>query len=242
MPHARRYFSLEYRFYRLFLKCLNISITSIYQNYGHFFVADLLNFVVPSKLTLLGGDILSPSKLFLSEDLQERDAYLGIPLILILFVCQECSGSSGPSFSRSTAHRVCHGEPWAKAVDRRALYGRNIALAVFVHLPYIGMALPARFALFVSLVCAIILVEWIGQAEHLKRRKWHITICVLACAVLIPAPHTWTKLPNARFFAPGEIQRVSAKTASSGAALRWLGPINLLAGGKRLPYDQQLDI
>ncbi len=75
-----------------------------------------------------------------------------------------------------------------------------------MHLPLLGMALPARFALFVSLITAIIAAIWLSGARTQPSRRRRAALCALACLALLPAFHPWMKVPESKFFAPEEVQ------------------------------------
>jgi hypothetical protein len=75
--------------------------------------------------------------------------------------------------------------------------------ALFVHLPLLSAALPARFALFTSLAAAVIAALWIAQGK-----RWRIAVGILACIALLPRPHVSMAIPHAAFFAPGRVQQV----------------------------------
>jgi hypothetical protein len=168
----------------------------------YYFVADPLNLIAPGNsgfITLFRAKATGGGP--------EEDAYIGLPLLLILalfawhqrhtpagrflavlFLCLLVA-SFGPLL-RIAGHRTNIFLPWF----------------VFLHLPLLGMALPARFALFVSLVTAIIAALWLSQAKTQQSRWWRSALSGLACLALLPALHPWTKIPDSKFFAPGEVQ------------------------------------
>ena len=169
----------------------------------YYFVADLANFIIPTRLTLLGGNFFWPVAKHFPGILQEQGTYIGLPLLLILL-----------SFARARQEKPARfllalwllfglaslgPQLW---VDGR-FTGIALPWSVFLHLPCISQALPVRFALFVSLVSALILALWIAQARSAKIR---LLAGALACLALLPAPHAWMPLPVSKFFAPHEVQ------------------------------------
>jgi hypothetical protein len=74
-----------------------------------------------------------------------------------------------------------------------------------VNLPLLGAALPGRFALFVSLVSAVIAAYWIAAPGA---PRWRLALGVLACVSLAPSLHPWRAMPTSAFFAPGRVQAV----------------------------------
>ncbi len=168
----------------------------------YYFVADPLNVILPGKAGFI--------HLYLTNAAgggQEQDAYIGLPLLLIVAL-----------FARAQ---------WRVPVGRLlvvlflfllvASFGpllwlgghpTNVFLpwVIFVHLPLLGMALPARFALFVSLVTAIIAALWLSGAQTRTSRWRRGALSALACLALLPGLHPWMKIPALKFFAPGEVQ------------------------------------
>lgn len=175
----------------------------------YFFTADLMNILVPSKINLFGALFTTVSKQFnngMNLGSNEQDAYIGIPLLVILFLFGREEGgaprgrflvvlfliflvlSLGPRLWID-GHYTSIILPWA----------------MFVNLPLISGALPARFALFVSLVAAIVAALWIAAPGS---HRWRVALGVLACIALLPRPRPWENIPESAFFEPGRVQQV----------------------------------
>ncbi len=170
----------------------------------YFFVADPVNLVIPTPFTWLGGHWATAiSKTFPGID-QERGAYLGLPLLVILWLFLRQNGrknllswllclflllSLGPCLWIG-GHYTALPLPWI----------------IGAHLPLIAGALPARFALYVSLVCALIVPLWI--IANPAQRRARLGAAALACLCLLPAPHPAGPVPDAAFFRPGRVTQV----------------------------------
>lgn len=170
----------------------------------YYFVADPLNFIVPTKLTLVGGAWAWPLAKHFPGILQEQGTYIGLPLALIAYAFARAYWREPVTVFLAVllvGFMVASLGPqlWAGG----HFLGAWLPWALMLHLPLISSALPARFAVFVSLTCAIILAFWIAKAPGQKIR---VAAGLLTCIVLLPAPHRWTKLPVSTFFAPGEVQ------------------------------------
>ena len=169
------------------------------------YVADLFSIIIPSDLNLFGSPFHGLISGF-ADDTQESDAYLGLPLLIMLvlylrsqrhtplarycgimfLICLVCS--LGP-FLWVAGHFTGLALPWLLAV----------------HLPLLSSALPARFALFTSLVVATMAAGWLALPDQ---RKPNLILALLACVYLLPRPHPWQPVPWAKFFAPGRVQQV----------------------------------
>jgi hypothetical protein len=170
----------------------------------YIFTADGLNFFIPTRQTWLGSEAGAAISRHFVGGLQEQDAYLGLPLLLIiaLFAWRSRRGraggfllilffvfvlaSLGPCL-RIEGHFTRVILPWL----------------LFLHVPLLASALPGRFALYVSLVAAVIAAIWVAQRG---RRYARLGLGVLACIVLLPAPHQSVPIPHSQFFMPGRLQ------------------------------------
>jgi len=178
----------------------------------YYFVADPVNFFIPSRNNLLAG--LWPVAPHFNGGLQEQDGYIGLPLWLIigLFAREKFKApaarmlllmlgllllaSLGPRlWIGGQAYRV--GLPWG----------------LLMHLPLIHSALPTRFALYVSLLTAIIATLWMQAAVTPGERFRRCALGMLAAVFLLPQLHPWMPLPASAFFQPGRVQSALGQNA-----------------------------
>lgn len=172
--------------------------------------ADLLNYVVPTPLEALGGRAFAGLSSRFSGNYAEADAYLGLPLLLmlvlyairhwrarstkvmVLFAAALAAGSLGPLVH--VAGTTVGASPWA--------------LTVF--LPLIRNALPARFALYITLVAAVIAALWL--AERRERTWLRYAVAGLALICIIPdlaAPGRYEYRDVPPFFAGGAFRQLA---------------------------------
>jgi hypothetical protein len=173
----------------------------------YFFTTDLANIVIPTRLTALGGSALSGISKHFAGGAQEQCGYIGLPLLgivwayareaprvglrrlLLVCLCVFVVLSFGPGLWVG-GHYTAIALPWD----------------LFVHLPLLGAALPARFAMFSALVLAIIATLWLAAAPAGKAGMGRYALAILACLALLSQPHPWFAVPQARFFQPGNVQ------------------------------------
>ncbi len=169
------------------------------------FTADLLNFFVPTRLTLLGGQLGLPVSHRFAGDLQEQDAYLGLPLLLIFLrfgMARWRERGAALLLVLLAVFLLLSMGPllWVDGLQTKIL----LPWALLLHLPLLGAALPARFAVYGSLVGALIAALWAAGG-----RGWGPPVLgLLACLALLPAPHPRVRLPHPAFFQPGRVQAV----------------------------------
>ncbi len=178
----------------------------------YFFVADPLNFCIPGHGNLLGGLLRLP--FHFNGGVQEQDSYIGLPLLLIvvLFAWTKFRVPAARLLLvmfimllvASLGPRLWIGGQ---------VYRAALPWALFVHLPLIGSALPTRFALFASLLAAIIAVLWLRDAVTLPQHRRRYALAVLACIFLLPRFHPWMPVPSSQFFQPGRLQTVLGENA-----------------------------
>ncbi len=167
------------------------------------FTADLFNFVVPTRLAALGGQAGLPLSHRFAGDIQEQDAYLGLPLLLIFLlfgIARWRERGAMLLLALLAVFLLLSLGPrlWVDGVQT-AIF---LPWALLMHLPLLGAALPARFALYVSLVGALIAALWIAGGRGWARPA----LGLLACTALLPAPHPWVPLSHTAFFQPGRVQ------------------------------------
>jgi hypothetical protein len=170
------------------------------------FSADLLNFVVPTRLVAIGGGTAaSLVDRFPAFD-SERGAYLGLPVLLI-----------AAWFAWSDRHR-----PGARFLTAALLVSIAAALGTSLwvgghrvtplpwdllsRLPLFDNVLPVRLALFTSLAAAVIVALWSADPS---RQRWLRTLLpVLAVLALLPTLRQadWRSHPDRpEFFAHPEL-------------------------------------
>ncbi len=166
--------------------------------------AHLFNLLAPAPATVLadpamrqyGNDVFGIS---------EADFCSGLPLLFMLLSAARANWRSpdfrygffllGVIFVASLGPQL-----WIGPVFTRII----LPWFALEQMPLLGAALPVRFALYSSLLVAVLAAVWIGQAPGWRR----VGLGVLACVLLAPALHPVRRLPVLAFFAPGEVQRV----------------------------------
>jgi hypothetical protein len=173
--------------------------------------ADLLNFLVPTPLNLIGGGISRAVAQRFTGNFSEQGAYLGFPILLILILqLREIPKvpylmpllftfvaflilSLGPvlQFAGFASHLLL---PW-----KAALY-----------LPLIHQALPTRFTMYTALIAALIVADWLSHATSGRNRIGRYALALLACICLIPnrPMFPWTHVPRLSFFTEQNVSKI----------------------------------
>jgi hypothetical protein len=192
------------------------------------FSNDLVNYVLPYEV--LPGRTLSWAafvRLPPYRDNAGYDAYLGLPLILILILqLRELRRRPylKPLLLALLAIVILSLGPTLQiaGMATRAWLPWSLAL----HLPLIRQALPNRFSMHVALAAGLIAALWLSAAGSGRERAWRYTLAALACLCLVPNPamlRYWTPLPLQPFFEPQNVDASIEKNANV-IILPYLGP------------------
>ena len=151
---------------------------------GGEFDTDLLNFVVPTKLTLAGIGWADAISRHFPGNLSERDGYIGLPALVIvaLFARERWRTAVGRFLLVSFAVAVVVSLGFFLSVD-----GHRHGQLPWVHLgyrPLFNDILPVRIALYVSLAVAVMVAIWASRRGGVAR--WLLPL--LAVLAIVPRP------------------------------------------------------
>ena len=147
------------------------------------FSADLLSFVVPTRVTAIGGAHFQSTSARFSAGFVEGGAYLGLPLLAMIAL-------SAVRLRRSVGVRVAIGTLLVLFVfslgGRLQLDGPTqvpLPWALVTHLPILGLILPVRFVAYIFLITAVLAALLLAQT----RRFMSSALGALVIASLWPA-------------------------------------------------------
>lgn len=174
-----------------------------------YYATDLLNFIVPGQMNLLGGRLAGCMSHRFPGGVQEQDGYLGLPLLaIILFFAREQAGDPRRRLLLAMFLLLAVFSLGPRLWIAGHCLGAVLPWMLFVHLPLLSGALPVRFGLFVSLAAAMMAAIWIAVPAAGDARIRRVLLGAAACLFLTPAWHPWMPIPAARFFQPGRVQAV----------------------------------
>jgi hypothetical protein len=148
------------------------------------FASDLLNFVVPTPVTALGGAWLEPVSGRFTAGYIESTAYLGLPLLAVVahFVVTQRARRAAQLVAISLAV-ICLASFGPTLRVGGASVGPLPTNLVF-DLPLMQGLLPARLTLFAFLAAAVAVALWLAEADRTSRLRW--PIAVIAVVFLLP--------------------------------------------------------
>ena len=147
---------------------------------------DLLNILVPSVLTAVGGSLLSSVSGRFTTNIADRDLYIGIPT-LVAFALYAWRGRREGSARLLVAGFIV---AWVLALGQTLeLAGRKLMRFPWHFadsLPLLPNANPTRFAGYMALTASVAVALWIGSTSG----RWlsrPVVLPVLALLSIIPA-------------------------------------------------------
>jgi hypothetical protein len=137
------------------------------------------------------------------------DAYLGLPLVLIL-ILQLRNIRQRPCLKPLYISLLIMIVLSLGPVLRVAGRVSNVWLpwSLSFHLPLIYQALPSRFSMYVEMAAALAVALWLSAAKRGWDRAGRFTLGALACVSLLPNPtiFRWTPLPLVPFFESNNVE------------------------------------
>jgi hypothetical protein len=175
------------------------------------FSTDLLNFVVPTRVTWFGSSTASVISSRFLGNLSEQGGYLS-PLVLIilsLWLIRNFATHTGRIAAVMLLLLMTFSLGPTVLVEGTVV-GIAAPWRLFLHLPLIRHALPGRFSMYVSLAAAVIIGCWLATPRTFANRVSRFGFAALAVMVLLPNPSLprWCDIPFVPFFDQRVIQRV----------------------------------
>ena len=173
------------------------------------FSADLLNYLIPTPLTLIGGGAFTPISSHFTGNLSETGAYLGVPLVVIAALSLRDNIES--SFGKPLLYTIlfiliCSLGPFLQ------IGGVNTHIPMpwkfFEKAPLLGHALPTRFTVYVSLIVSILLAFWLNRSGlSFYGKLFRYTFAIGALAMIFPALKAWPwgAINTPRFFTDADL-------------------------------------
>jgi len=168
----------------LYYLYIGLHHTPAFFNDSSYYSSDLLNYIIPTPITWLGGNLLSHISLKFPGNFSEEGAYVGIPLIIIfsLYIKEFWHTFHGKLLTISGLIIII--ASFGPLLHILGIHIIRTPWELLRHLPFIKQALPTRFPLYLSLVLAIIVAIWVSSSKYNNFFKY--SIAVLSLVFLIP--------------------------------------------------------
>jgi hypothetical protein len=173
--------------------------------------ADLLNFLVPTPLNLIGGGISRAVAQRFTGNFSEQGAFLGFPILLILILqLREIRNVSHLKALLLTfvAFLILSLGPVLQFAGLMSPV--LLPWKAAQYLPLIHQALPTRFTMYTALIAGLIVAGWLSRATSSRNRVGRYALAILACICLIPNLERLprTQVPLVSFFTPENVSHI----------------------------------
>jgi hypothetical protein len=155
----------------------------------------------------VGSSVFANISAHFTGNTSEQDAYLGLPLLLIMTLYAQNARGSGVALLVATiivalaslgpqiwinGHKTGVPGPWR----------------LFTLLPLIKGALPSRFSMYVSLGAGLIAALWLAEPVSRSGRVARFALAGFAYLLLLPNPSLdkWSPVPRLPFFEPANVE------------------------------------
>jgi len=152
------------------------------------FSSTLLNYVIPTPLTWIGGAHFSKLASGFSGNFSETGAYLGLPLVLVLgyYLARNWHKNYVKALAAILIILVI-----SSLGPRLHLNGAVVSIrlpwALATYVPFVKFALPTRFTLYVSLVVAIVTGLWLSDRSSTSYTALKYAAALIVIASLLPS-------------------------------------------------------
>jgi len=153
--------------------------------------ADLVNFVVPTRLSLAAAGWADPISRHFPGNVDERGAYVGIPALVIvaLFALERRRSAGGRFLLVAFALAVLAALGFELVVNGNRLF--ELPWGWFGRAPLFNNVLPVRLSLYVALVVAVMVAIWAASRGGVAR--WLLPALAILAIVPRPATNTWSQ-------------------------------------------------
>jgi hypothetical protein len=179
--------------------------------------ADFVNFFIPTSVTRLGGTIFSSVSRQFSAGESESGAYLGAPLIIMIFLAMK--GNLGNRYIRSLmiaagAISLLSLGPWLQIAGTQT--GLALPWTIMSQAPIIGYALVVRLTMYVALCASMIAAFYMAQTNTVPRAAGRFLFGGIACLFLAPNPSAlgWVHWPEQPFFTKENVVKVLGSSSN----------------------------
>jgi hypothetical protein len=159
----------------------------------HPYSADLVNLVIPTEMTAVGGEALDSVSSRFDAGLEEEGAYLGLPLILIagLFWWERRDRYATILLLAALVALVASLGPRLEVLGAETWL--RLPWLPFTHMPVVEYVIPIRLIVYTWLVIAVVAALWLSRGGT---ARWALAVV----AVVSVLPNFFVTVPGTQQF------------------------------------------
>jgi len=176
--------------------------------------ADILNFIIPTPITRIGRTLFSNIASHYTGNYSEEGAYLGAPLLLIIYHFTIVRWNEKYTISLFSLFLIVAIFSLGDFLHVNGVI-THIPMPWWIvsHFPLMNSALPLRLSVYTSLIGAVIVGLWLAKSRSKYSSAFKYGAALLSCTMLSPNMHmyNWSKPHIPQVFSKKYIGSVLAK-------------------------------
>ena len=158
--------------------------------------ADILNFIIPTPITRIGRALFSNIASHYTGNYSEEGAYLGAPLLLIIYHFTIVRWNEKYTISLFSLFLIVAIFSLGDFLHVNGVI-THIPMPWWIvsHFPLMNSALPLRLSVYTSLIGAVIVGLWLAKSRSKYSSAFKYGAALLSCTMLSPNMHmyNWSK-------------------------------------------------
>lgn len=176
---------------------------------------DLLNIIIPTRLTLIGGSTFSSLSQNYKGNLYEQNAYLSVPILMIclFYTWRYWRRSSTKITSLLLIVSTCLSFGPFLHIDGRMIAPLPWVLALVI--PFVSYLLPARLIFYSTIASAVLFGYWFSTCCTSARWRCIVTLGIIV--IFLPnfslgQGYWWDTIDVPSFFTDGDVAKTLVKS------------------------------
>ena len=157
---------------------------------------DILNFIIPTPITRIGRTLFSNISSHYTGNYTEEGAYLGAPLLLIIYHFTIARWNEKYTIPLFTLFLIVAIFSLGDFLHVNGVI-THVPMPWWIvsHFPLMNSALPLRLSLYTSLIAAVIVGLWLAKSRSKYSSAFKYGATLLSCIMLSPNMHVynWSK-------------------------------------------------
>jgi len=192
-----------------------------------FYSADLLNFIIPTPMNLLGSKFFQSISSHFTGNYAEQSVYIGLPALIIILDYFKSFWSKNLTKVLVVLLAIISLFSLGQVLQINGIQ-TNLTMPwnLFVNLPILRNVLPTRFGLYVDFIIALVIGLWLAKTKYKNYTKIIVvTIILIFSLPTIPSITQWPDYSNLNYSKNiSSIIKIPKQTSVLVLPYSWQGP------------------